>query len=574
MMTADAALLQLEASSGCTREADGWVCVFPPDTVRTSDTVHTRDTLHTWDTVRVLVPDTARLRVIRDSLGAILAQRDATIVALRDTIARLRAPTPPPAPAPSDTIFTDGFESGLNKWADVTRSRVSTAQSKSGTSSLELPYAVGNDGGWAWRKQLVPDNVAKTTQYLRWWQRWSPGFRWKATGGGDQKLFLLEGLSPQTGWSQTASWKVYLSLQPGTGLLLPNRFIWAGGTDQWAGQWQTLPLNVRPRAYVPDQWTCTEVELAHNTPGQADGTFRVWINDTLVAQHVNVKFRDAAVSWNAIQLSAYYDGGSPVAQTSWVDDVMVGRSRIGCGPLPAPSPTPTPVPTPTPPAGALFSEDFSTYRTTAELMSGARWNRVEEFNAGQISLDTTTGHGTSTRSMRYTYPNRQSSGSRCSDYTIGRTLNVNAPNVWVEFWIKFSTNFSVAAPGSWGCASGQELKLIFGLPSPATSRWNLEMQPTRWIWGYPGNEAAQIIETHNPRSLLDGQWHRLRLEMHAGSGPQRVWIDNQLVGSLNANPGRSSISGIGLARTLNQGPGQEQYLWWGRIVVYTTNPGW
>ena len=70
--------------------------------------------------------------------------------------------------------------------------------------------------------------------------------------------------------------------------------------------------------------------MKHNTPGQPDGELRVWIDGALMTQRTGVKFRDAAVSWNAIEISGYYDGGSPKAQTSWVDDVVVSTQRIGC----------------------------------------------------------------------------------------------------------------------------------------------------------------------------------------------------------------------------------------------------
>ncbi|MEZ4413124.1 MAG: hypothetical protein R2910_09090 [Gemmatimonadales bacterium] len=237
--------------------------------------------------------------------------------------------------SPSGVLFSDDFESGLGQWEDVTQVHIGTAQAHSGTKALELSYAAGSDdAGWAWRKHLVSDQAAPHDQYVRWWQRWSAGFTFYNGNGSDQKLMMLEALSPQSGWAQTANWKIYLhvvgrsvSAISGT-TLYPERFIW-DGTSQWSGQWQGyLPTTQIP--YVADRWICTEVQVKHNTPGQPDGELRVWIDGVLMTQRTGVKFRDAPVSWNAIEISGYYDGGSPKAQTSWVDDVVVSTQRIGC----------------------------------------------------------------------------------------------------------------------------------------------------------------------------------------------------------------------------------------------------
>ena len=237
--------------------------------------------------------------------------------------------------ATGGVIFAEDFESGLGKWEDVTRLQTGTAQAHSGTHALEINYAAGvSDPGWIWRKHLVPDQATQHDQYVRWWQRWSPGFTFYNGSGSDQKLIMLEGLSPQDGWAQTASWKIYLHVvgQSVSGVgpttLYPERFIW-DGSSQWSGQWQGFRPTT-PSAYVADRWICTEVEVKHNTPGQADGEFRVWIDGALMTQNTAVKFRDNPISWNAIEVTGYYDGGSPKAQASWVDDIVVSTQRIGC----------------------------------------------------------------------------------------------------------------------------------------------------------------------------------------------------------------------------------------------------
>jgi hypothetical protein len=57
---------------------------------------------------------------------------------------------------------------------------------------------------------------------------------------------------------------------------------------------------------------------------------RAWINDQLTNEYTNVKLRDEAVSWNAIELNGWYDT-IPQNQYSWIDQVVVSNQRIGCG---------------------------------------------------------------------------------------------------------------------------------------------------------------------------------------------------------------------------------------------------
>lgn len=242
----------------------------------------------------------------------------------------------------SEWLFCDDFESGtLDEWEDVNGISVAENedQAHDGQYSAELRYRKGSTGaGWMWRKRLRPDSAATDAQYIRWWQKWQPGFAWASSD--DQKLFMLDALEPQHGWGQTASWKIYVHLvgdaRKNQGVseneLFLDGFMW-DGTSQWSGQWQGLQQNRKIIRYRTGAWECTEIELVHNLPGDKNGSLRVWINEQLAAEHEELKFRDEVVSWNAIQLNAYYGNGGngvPIDQASWVDQVVVSTERIGC----------------------------------------------------------------------------------------------------------------------------------------------------------------------------------------------------------------------------------------------------
>lgn len=238
----------------------------------------------------------------------------------------------------------------------------------------------------------------------------------------------------------------------------------------------------------------------------------------------------------------------------------------------------------------FVEEDFSTYTSTADLIANPRgiYATVEDFRPGQIVLDEGVGFGTSTKSMRYDYPDRTAEGGsgatgRCTDYTISRMLRTTGKkHVWVEVYARFSPNFTVRAPSEWNCTSAAELKFIFGAVTGGTSRFNLEFQANRWIFGYPGNETAVVRDgAPTPSSFWDGQWHRFRFEFKVSSatdvadGAARAWVDDLQIADISGVViNRTGLYGIPLARNINQGPGQPQSLWWGRIRIYDSNPGW
>lgn len=247
-------------------------------------------------------------------------------------------------------------------------------------------------------------------------------------------------------------------------------------------------------------------------------------------------------------------------------------------------------------------EDFSTYTSTQHMLSDPRgiygtrlWG-----DKGQqhITLDTSTGYGSSNRSMRYTFPNRTNSSSRCRDFSIGRDLLLptytpnrrsgNEPReLWIEVVAKFSQNFKTRAPASWNCTSAPDYKWIFGLIYQG-GRFELKIgqQGSRLtIGGPPGNTIEDVIPGLRAEDYWDGQWHVYRLHFKfpssadAADGALEAWVDGRKVYSrtgLRADPkyANDAFYGVALGANLNQGPAEEMSLWWGRVSVWRENPGW
>jgi len=233
-------------------------------------------------------------------------------------------------------------------------------------------------------------------------------------------------------------------------------------------------------------------------------------------------------------------------------------------------------------------EDFSSYTSTANLLADPRgiYSVGEDETPSQVFLDKTVGYGSSTQSMRFDFPDRTSEGGsgtsgRCTDFTVGRNINLPSPQteIWLEVEAKFSNGFTSLAPSSWGCTSAAAYKFVFG--RTPTGRFNLVLGifGSSYTFGWPANQEPS--DDPMPFTPFDGQWHVYRMHFKvstpssAANGACELWVDGVLVKSFTGIvESNSNIYGLAIGRNMNQGPGQPESEWWGRIAVWNTNPGW
>jgi hypothetical protein len=235
-----------------------------------------------------------------------------------------------------------------------------------------------------------------------------------------------------------------------------------------------------------------------------------------------------------------------------------------------------------PSVSPVLVEDFSTYTSTANFFANPRgiWVPAEALNANHIVLDETVGYGTSKQSLRYDWPNN---GSICGDYQL-RPGFLKIPgrltHVWVEFVVRFATNFTVDA-GNGACAKEYKLASL-GDYAMGIGRWNVaEMQARQFNVGAPGPDLTIDGSSPAPNSLWDGQPHVFRVEAAlgpSGGGILRWWVDGHLrvnqIGFATALSHRV-IDIFSPGMNINQGPAiSGMHLWWHRIAVYANNPGW
>jgi len=216
-------------------------------------------------------------------------------------------------------LFSDGFESGnTSAWTECSQS-VQTAQKHSGT------YAMQYNGT---SEFLCIKNISgslMTEVYVSFWNRWP-----SVTSGGWNHMWRLRpagGSSPELDceWNRA------------NGSFFQCPFLGFGvgynvtGGDPYASH------------YGSGQWFRTEMHVIWNTPGQANGTFRYWVNGVAWKDLTSQNMRSSG-NVSAIYAISNFDASSNV--TAYLDDVEVwngcppsGATCSGGAPSPPAAPT-------------------------------------------------------------------------------------------------------------------------------------------------------------------------------------------------------------------------------------------
>jgi hypothetical protein len=229
-----------------------------------------------------------------------------------------------------------------------------------------------------------------------------------------------------------------------------------------------------------------------------------------------------------------------------------------------------------------LQEDFSEYSSTANMLSDPRhiYTVLEDEGTTSMSLDTTTGYGTSTRSMRYDYVN-----VGCTSQTLTRNMSLPdaVTEVWVEFYVKFTVNFTTLDPD--GCVTPPDYKFIFGRLTPDgygrfAVRWGSQTPPQVTVeaaGNYTDLYTGQQIAVYS-----DHQWHQVRAHWKVGpsgsaSTVVQTWVDGKLIYDKRnfVVTGTPQIWSLALGRNLDQGlPSDTMSVWWGRVMVWRSPQAW
>ena len=240
-----------------------------------------------------------------------------------------------PLSAVGDSLFSDGFESGVLAWDDNFRplaKQIVTAAARTGTRGLRVTFTPTANGG------VLSKFVGRGTRvYFR------AAVRFPTNWTGATSLLTLRAAPEANPWAGFGkawvcpsgdTWAV-TGLTTATANLDQRFNTYHVGMPASGGSCQpnaglsgpSLAAYTAPLAVSKGVWHVVEIEAQLNTVGQADGWQRMWLDGRQTGEWTGLTFRtSSAVSWNAVSLELTSTGVTQT-QTLDFDDILVGRQR-------------------------------------------------------------------------------------------------------------------------------------------------------------------------------------------------------------------------------------------------------
>lgn len=342
-------------------------------------------------TVRGLTASTAygfQLVAFRGTLnvdaafGALSNVATATTAAAPDTTSPPPPPDttspPPPPPPPANAFFTEGFDNastGSRGWYDNTNPAISTAEhTGSSTASLVFHWTPGATvpaNGSAMRHKFSASNSMYVSYDVKYSANWVGSQKayhphefyalsswdgdWDGLSENWMTLYLEQnyqnGGRPRMAMQDNKAINTLLGVLPidltgitedrstggCNGQVEANLVFECFAFAPWYNDKQiTGPVTFQPTAGpgYKNNWNHVEAYFQLNTVqngiGQADGVMQYWFNGTLVIDRHDILFRTgtrASLQLSQFVIGPYIGDGSPVDQTMWVDNLVVGPAR-------------------------------------------------------------------------------------------------------------------------------------------------------------------------------------------------------------------------------------------------------
>jgi hypothetical protein len=223
-------------------------------------------------------------------------------------------------------LWCDGFESGDTltiNYQDVSMNGMSvvTGEAFEGTHSLRQSYTQGQvDAGWIIRvnNSGFPDHV-----FMRWYHKFEAGFQ-----GFPPKMARIRNRLRSGDWSSPYAVHCWIE----TDGVLALDVAATNSTQANSAGWLPIARTAFTFADAKNigRWICFEMEVKLNTPGAADGLYRLWADDSLIAERTNVDLRGSTTDKiNEVMLDCYWNGGSPKPQSRYYDNFVISTQKIG-----------------------------------------------------------------------------------------------------------------------------------------------------------------------------------------------------------------------------------------------------
>jgi hypothetical protein len=124
-----------------------------------------------------------------------------------------------------------------------------------------------------------------------------------------------------------------LTLDPATGVR-GDQVVTSRYNDfpslRWLGNKPTSQFKLHS-TQESGRWVCVEARAKLNTPSKKDGLNQLWIDGRLEAERKNLDWRGEYTGHgiNAVFLETYWNDGSPVTQSRWIDNFVISTKPIG-----------------------------------------------------------------------------------------------------------------------------------------------------------------------------------------------------------------------------------------------------
>lgn len=156
-------------------------------------------------------------------------------------------------------------------------------------------------------------------------------------GGGPAKLSRATSLA-SSNWTQAMIAHVWssgetLTLDPASGVR-GGRVATERYNDfpnlRWLGNKPAAELQLFSKS-ESGWWVCVEARAKLNAPGERDGVNQLWLDGRLEAERTGLDWMGSYTGHgiNAVFLEAYWNEGSPVEQSRWLDHFVISADPIG-----------------------------------------------------------------------------------------------------------------------------------------------------------------------------------------------------------------------------------------------------
>jgi Polysaccharide lyase 14 len=217
-------------------------------------------------------------------------------------------------------IWCDSFEldTPLNsRYEDVRGEGLgrSTADAVDGRASLQQTYTTGQvSAGWVVKvkPEGYPDHI-----FYRWYHKFGEGY-----SSFPPKM-------ARVGYRQrSGTWQEVFRVHSWIAGNNPTLDVLASNSTQ--GPWLPVARSTFDLSLNSGKWNSYEVEVKLNSSGSSDGHYRLWINNDLVVERINVDLRGSTTDKiNEVMLDAYWNGGATANLERFYDNFIISTQKIG-----------------------------------------------------------------------------------------------------------------------------------------------------------------------------------------------------------------------------------------------------